>query len=540
MTISNQHWSEKIADQVIEKFPDNEVYTCAAGISPSGIVHFGNFRDVVTSYAVSEALKKKGKKSRLIFSWDDYDRFRKVPQGINPSFEQYIGMPLSSVPCPEGKYSSYAEKFEKEFEKSMNNIGIEMEFKYQTQEYKSGRYDEMMIFALQQREKIADILLSFMSEKGKRMKNIDPEKYKNEYYPISVYSQFSGKDNTKIIDYNGDSVITYKCFDSENTETIDIRKNRIAKLSWKPDWAMRWKEEGVNFEPGGADHAAPGGSYDVSKEIAKKIFDITPPVFHEYLFVGIQGLGSKMSGSKGNAISPSDLLEIYTPELLKWSYFRKMPRQSFELSFGDEIYKQYTEFDKSIEKNKEESLSEDEKFALELSGVRKQGDFSNIPFRQAVAFGQIIQWDKDKLKQVLKGMDLEYDHESIDERIKRAKNWLEKYNSDQVISLLNEANFGYINQIDANRKDQIESLRKKLEEENLSIKELDTIVYAIPKKEKLSIKENAPLQRSFFKDVYNLLIGKDAGPRLSTFLWAVDRKKVINLLDTKKDPSRQD
>ena len=37
-------------------------------------------------------------------------------------------------------------------------------------------------------------------------------------------------------------------------------------------------------------------------------------------------------------------------------------------------------------------------------------------------------------------------------------------------------------------------------------------------------------QRAFFKDVYNLLIGKDTGPRLGTFLWAVDRKRVASLL----------
>jgi len=38
-------------------------------------------------------------------------------------------------------------------------------------------------------------------------------------------------------------------------------------------------------------------------------------------------------------------------------------------------------------------------------------------------------------------------------------------------------------------------------------------------------------QRAFFKDVYNLLIGKDAGPRLSTFLWAANRETVLRLLD---------
>ena len=37
------HWAEKIAKQIIERNPNKEEYVCAAGISPSGSVHIGNF-----------------------------------------------------------------------------------------------------------------------------------------------------------------------------------------------------------------------------------------------------------------------------------------------------------------------------------------------------------------------------------------------------------------------------------------------------------------------------------------------------------------
>ena len=56
------HWSEKIADEIIARNPEKEEYVCAAGISPSGSIHIGNFRDVATSLFVTEALKRKGKK----------------------------------------------------------------------------------------------------------------------------------------------------------------------------------------------------------------------------------------------------------------------------------------------------------------------------------------------------------------------------------------------------------------------------------------------------------------------------------------------
>ncbi len=54
---SSLHWAQAIAEEVIDAFPDAQVYTAAAGISPSGVVHFGNFRDVMTIYAVGQALK---------------------------------------------------------------------------------------------------------------------------------------------------------------------------------------------------------------------------------------------------------------------------------------------------------------------------------------------------------------------------------------------------------------------------------------------------------------------------------------------------
>lgn len=43
------------------------------------------------------------------------------------------------------------------------------------------------------------------------------------------------------------------------------------EVLWKIDWPMRWLYEGVDFEPGGKDHAAPGGSYNTSRVIAKEI-----------------------------------------------------------------------------------------------------------------------------------------------------------------------------------------------------------------------------------------------------------------------------
>jgi len=79
----------------------------------------------------------------------------------------------------------------------------------------------------------------------------------------------------------------------------------------------------------------------------------------------------------------------------------------------------------------------------------------------------------------------------------------------------------------------IHKLKDKLEENsNRDISELNELVYGIVKDESPDMKENAKRQREFFKVTYNLLIGRDTGPRLATFLWSIDDKdKVVELLD---------
>jgi lysyl-tRNA synthetase, class I len=519
---SGEHWSETAARCVQKTFPDAPIYTTAAGISPSGVVHFGNFRDVITSYAVFLQLKSQDKNAKMIFSWDNFDRFRKVPSGLPESFDQYIGMPLSAIPSPVSGFNSYAEYFQKSFEEAMEELGIKLEYKYQTEEYKSGRYDKFIFFALNKRKEIAKILLSLMTEKGKQEAGIVEEKYIENYYPISVYSRFSGKDSTEVLSFDGKSEITYRCVESGKTETVDLSKDRIAKLAWKVDWPMRWNIENVVFEPGGHDHASPGSSFDVSGKIMREIFEMKEPVFVEYKFVGIQGGGTKMSGSKGGAVSPGQLLEIYEPALLKWLYFRKNPGQAFSLAFDTEIYRQYDEFDREVKESEKSA-------ALKLSDCP---NYKNpMPFKQAVALGQITQWNEEKIKGLLSDLKTEYDERSIKTRLPRARNWLEKYNQQEVIKLLDDANREYFSTMPLQSQEQVKKLKSELTIEYDSIKKLEEIVYSIPKDSAKTDKENAPAQKEFFKHVYNLLIGRDAGPRLSTFLWAVDRNKVLELLN---------
>ncbi|MEK6955578.1 MAG: lysine--tRNA ligase, partial [Nanoarchaeota archaeon] len=58
------HWADLAAENLI-KNNDKDSYVCASGITPSGTVHIGNFREVITTDLVVKALKDKGKDVRF-------------------------------------------------------------------------------------------------------------------------------------------------------------------------------------------------------------------------------------------------------------------------------------------------------------------------------------------------------------------------------------------------------------------------------------------------------------------------------------------
>ena len=270
------HWSEEIANRIIQRNPDKEEYVCAAGISPSGSVHIGNFRDVATPLFVVKALQKKGKKARLLFSWDEYDRCRKIPANVKAlvgdAYDKYIGWPYVDIPDPWGCHENYAKHFEEEFLKSMERFGIEMDCRYQGDLYRSGAYTEDILEALRKRGEIFDILDSFKTkdpDKTPEQLAADHEEEKKNYYPVSIFCPECHSDFTTITSLSEDCTeaeYTCKCGHSGH---FNFLENFNCKLGWKVDWAMRWKYEQVDFEPGGKDHSAPTGSYNNSKVIAK-------------------------------------------------------------------------------------------------------------------------------------------------------------------------------------------------------------------------------------------------------------------------------
>lgn len=485
-------WADQIADNIIKQ-KKKKVYVCASGITPSGTVHIGNFREVITTDLVVRALEDKGKKAKFIYSWDDFDRFRKVPVNVDKSFEKYVGMPVSDVPSPFEKNKSYAEHFEEEFEKSLKKVGIKPKFIRQSLMNKKCAYAELIKKALDEKDKIMKILNKYRKEPLAK-----------DWWPIAIYCEKCKKDSTKIISVSGYE-IEYEC-ECGFKNKIDIRKKGIVSVKWRIDWPMRWKYEGVDFEPGGIDHSVYGGSLTTAKEIVKEIFGGEPPIYQFYDWIGIKG-GTVFSSSTGNALTLNDVEEIYEPEILRYLFVGTKPKTGFQISFDNDVIKIYEDFDKLEEDYYNKKLNAQQKRIYELSNLKKgKKKPDKKSFRHLVT---LVQLNK------LKGLN----KESLF-RAEKVKNWLDKYADENMkFEVQEKLKFPF----KGKEKKSLIELRETLKSKDFTPEELFNEFYEIC--QKLEIKNT-----DFFRTAYQAIIGKEKGPRLAEFILMIGKDKVIKLL----------
>ena len=534
------HWSEEIAEQLIKKNPDKEEYVCAAGVSPSGSVHIGNFRDLATPLFVVKALEKKGKKARLIISWDEFDRCRKIPANVQAvvgdAYDKYIGCPYVDIPDPWGCHENYAKHFEEEFLKGIEPFGIKLDCRYQADMYRSGKYTEDLILALRKRGEIFEILDSFKTkDKSKSEEELKAEHdaEKEKYYPVSIFCPECHTDFTTITSVNEDCTeADFECRCGHKGH-FNFLENFNCKLGWKVDWAMRWKYEDVDFEPGGKDHSAPTGSYNNSKVIAKKIFNHDAPLYQGYEFIGIKGVAGKMSSSSGLNLTPETMLKLYQPEIILWLYSKTEPTKAFDFCFDDGILRQYFEFDKMYnEYINGEALEYNASVMYNcMIGDRK---IDTVPMALLVQLGSIVDFNVPMLETVFEKIGTPYKYEQFADRLDRAKFWLEQCAPEQINKLRQTRNFEIWNTLDDKEKAAIASLYDYIANATYTLDELNQKLYAIPKEiypEITDQKELKTIQGKFFKTIYKLLIDKEQGPRLYLFLYAIEKERFVGLLD---------
>ncbi len=134
------HWADVAANRLIEALGTDHDYTLATGITPSGHIHVGNMREILTAHLVHQGLIDLGVKARLLYIGDTIDPLRKVYPHLPSSYFKYVNMPLSEIPCPCGEHENYAEHYLDPFLESVKKLDVDMEIRYTHRMYDEGLY----------------------------------------------------------------------------------------------------------------------------------------------------------------------------------------------------------------------------------------------------------------------------------------------------------------------------------------------------------------------------------------------------------------
>ena len=518
--MKSKYWADQIADKLIKNRPKSK-YVIASGITPSGTIHFGNFREIITTDLIGRALVDKGKKVRFIYSWDDYDVFRKVPGNMPKKniLTKELGKPVSKVKNVFGsKYDSYATHLEAELEESVKLVGVNPEFIRQGKNYPNLKYIKGIKKALEKRKKIAEILNKYRKEPLPK-----------NWFPLTIYDPDTGYESKKIISYDNKYTITYENNEGKKKE-INFKKTPGVKLLWKTDWPMRWSHEKVDFEPGGKDHSTLGGSYTVCKETVK-LFGWIAPEYVMYDFINMKGSKGKMSSSKGNVQSLKEVLNYYTPELVRYTFAGRTPKTEIFYPMDEGIIKHYEDFyyTERVAYGKEK-VSEKEKIQQErvyrMSLINKMQKSMPIQpsFKHTVELMNIFQGDIKKAIEHIKNNEKITKKSDLDRYkilLECSWNWINNFADDKYIFKVNKSKVK-IN-LSNNQKNALIDLSNILTNK-ITAKQLFSEFPKIMDKNELNAK-------TFFPVIYKLLINKERGPRLAPFIIAIginNVKKLIN------------
>ncbi|MCQ2613745.1 MAG: lysine--tRNA ligase [Treponemataceae bacterium] len=528
------HWADQTADKIIRERGDLDQYTCASGITPSGTVHIGNFREIISVDLVVRALRDRGKNVRFIYSWDDYDVFRKVPKNMPDQdvLEQHLRFPITLVPDTTGRDTSYARHHEVDVESILPEVGIHPEFLYQSERYRANMYTEGMRTALQNRNRLKEILNRYRDDAHKMSDDED-------YWPTAAFCCKCNKDTTEMVDYDGEYELTYKCTSCGHVEKADLRTAKEIKLGWRVDWPMRWQFEHTVFEPAGKDHHSQGGSFDTARLVADEIYHWPAPVTFRYDFIGTKGVPGKMSSSSGQVISLRDVLNVYPPEIARYMFAGTRPNTEFSISFDLDVIKTYEDYDKTeriawgVDKAKNEDVFAKEKRIYELSQV-EPGMPSVMPYQAVGGFRHLcnlLQINSGNIDAVIATLgDVKPEQEAtLRRRCECAWYWITQCAPEEFRFALKNVDSPDYTKADL-EGGKLEAVKKLYAEvvpqvDSMEEKPLSQLIYDVAASCGIEPKE-------LFTAVYQALIGKDAGPRLASFMKIIGKDRLSKILAT--------
>jgi lysyl-tRNA synthetase class 1 len=564
-------WVTRAADDAIrhhEKSGASGPVTCSSGISPSGPIHLGNLREFLMPHFVADELRRRGVPVRHLHVWDDYDRFRKVPAGVDPSWAEHVGRPYTAVPDPWQCHASWSDHYKEPIVAALHALGVDMEEISQSERYRSGVYRDEVLRAVGRREEIDKVLGRYRTKKpvpdvtadetgdhaaqeAEAMADSVANDDEGEagagavdvgYFPFKPYCRDCGRDTTTVTAYDDDTTdLAYTCSVCDYHGATNLATQDEGKLVWKADWPMRWAFEHVDFEPAGMDHATPGSSFTVGHELVESVWDYPRPAWFGYGFVGFAGV-QKMSSSAGGAPTADDALRVLEPGILRWLYVRRQPKQTFDIDFGPEVVRLYDEWDALARKATDPDRRDVQVLAYERAAATETaGRLASpevvVPFRMLASVADVTAGSAEQISRIVATMG--HPHDSVGQlepRLSHAMAWTEEFVpvSDRT-TVRTEPDTAAIAALSGQERQWLALLLQGLQGE-LELEQVTALVYGVPKLARGMPLDDRPTdevkadQKEFFRLLYHLLVDAERGPRLPTLIVALGAERVRTLL----------
>ena len=483
--------------------------TLQTGYGPSGLPHIGTFGEVARTSMIVNAIKQLSDiPTEIITFSDDMDGLRKIPENIPQKelLEKNLHKPLTQVPDPFQKFSSFGEHNNEMLKSFLNNFGFKYIFKSSSLLYKSGFFNSSLQTILENYDGIMNIILPTLGKE--RQKTYSP------FLPICPNTgcvleipvkELKKKEFKIVFDNNG-----------KDLETSILDGN--CKLQWKVDWAMRWYALDVDFEMYGKDLIE---SAILSTKIIKLIGKKNPSGFAYELFLDEKG--EKISKSKGNGITIDQWLEYASPESLSL-YMYQNPKRAKKLykEIVPKAVDEYLDFTEKAKSQNELQLLMNPVWHVHNSKIPKENTI--MSFSMLLNLVETSNADsKDLLWKFVKKYKTsisENDYPIFDNLVGYAI----KYFND-VIKLQKK-----YKKPNKDEKLALEALVKTLDKCNdkMSPEDIQTLIYSTGKENGYS--DNL---RDWFKLIYEVVFGDENGPRMGFFISFFGVKETKDLIINK-------
>lgn len=509
-------WADNILEGRTGKEWINDAWT------PSGMVHMGGLKGPVIHDVLFKILKQQKKEVKFTFGFDDFDPIDGLPPELRKSHTQYLGVPIFIAPAPHGN-GSFGDYYGNKMRHFFEELHIEAEIYLASDYYKKGIYNDAITYVLDHADKV---------------RNVYEDMYKKpiskDWYPFQIVCPKCGKlGTTRVVAWDGEKVSfvcepnLVKWAQGCNYKGEISPFNGNGKMPWKVEWAAKWATFGVTIEAAGKDHASAGGSYDVASKICEDVFNKKPPLKIPYEFFLYNG--KKMSSSKGLGLHALELLEVLPREIARFLMIKSPPNQAIEFNPNETLIipKLFDEYDRAREEYNNGSNS-DLARVFELSQISDTQipKIYDIPrFSLVVNLIQMPNVDISTRFQAERdwrgsgdAKSTKYRINLIHERQKYAKVWLEKYAPESEKFMVQSNLPSQAKNLSKQQRDLLQRISQELEK-HWSAEDFQKALYEWAKELRLSSKDA-------FSAIYQVLIGKDHGPKAAWLILSLDRDFV--------------